>query len=280
MGLLKSEGKPDKNELVAEKEEEENESQNELPEMLKAIFVAAVIAIGIRTFAYEPFNIPSGSMLPTLLVGDYLFVSKYSYGYSRYSFPFGLAAFNGRIWESVPERGDVAVFRQPKQIGIDYIKRIIGLPGDRIQVIDGRLYINDKIVEREEVGFVEREEDGSPVIYTKYIETLPNGVKHTIFEKSDYEFFDNTEVYTVAKNTYFVMGDNRDGSQDSRATSQVGPVPAANLIGRAEFLFFSTEGTGDKCIKEGMFKYPAIVLCKIVNWPGAIRYSRIFNGIE
>jgi len=260
---------------------EGEESQGDIKEFIRAIVVAGVIALIIRTFAFEPFNIPSGSMLPTLKVGDYLFVSKYSYGYGQYSFPFGIMDFEGRIFEDQPERGDVAVFRQPKKRDVDYIKRIIGLPGDSIQVKSGVLHINAEPVPREIKGTTEDTEQGVFSIYTEYSETLPNGVQHNIWEKSDYERFDNTREYTVPHGYYFVMGDNRDSSLDSRATNQVGLVPVDNLIGRAEFLFFSTEGIGDKCLKEeGMLKVPAELLCKVITWPQVIRYGRIFNGIN
>lgn len=264
-----------------EDEVEVIETEESKGEIVRAMVIAAVIALLIRTFAFEPFNIPSGSMLPSLLVGDYLFVSKYSYGYSQYSFPFGIASFDGRIWEKQPERGDVIVFRQPKHPEIDYIKRLIGLPGDTIQVTGGVLHINGEPVQRERVGIHEEEEFGNLFVYTEYIETLPNGVKHRIWEKSDEEQFDNTREFKVPRGYYFMMGDNRDSSQDSRATAQVGPVPAENLVGRAEFLFFSTEGTGDTCVKEdGMFRLPAQFLCNLVTWPQVIRYSRIFDAVH
>jgi len=231
---------------------------------IKTVFWAIVLALGIRTVAYEPFNIPSGSMKPTLLIGDYLFVSKFSYGYSTYSLPFGVDLFDGRIFESTPERGDVAVFKLPTNTSKDYIKRIIGLPGDKIQVVDGILHINGEAVKREKLGeFVSRDQHGSVQRTVKYMETLPNGVEHMIAEVSDnWRWNDNTPVYTVPPEHYFAMGDNRDHSQDSRWLVEVGFVPAKNLVGRAEFLFYS------KDTLEPIWDL------------SAIRFSRIFSGIE
>lgn len=235
-------------------------------ETFRTVFYAVLLALVIRYFAYEPFNIPSGSMFPTLLVGDYLFVSKFSYGYSRYSLPFSLPLVEGRVLASQPERGDVVVFKLPADNRTDYIKRLIGLPGDRIQVRGGLLYINDKPVEREKVeelsvaGYA-----GFPVRVTEYIETLPNGVQHRIWEYSDEDILDNTPVYTVPEGHYFFMGDNRDSSEDSRVLSKVGYVPFENLIGRAEFIFFSTDGSAE--------------LWEIWKWPFATRFSRIGDGV-
>ncbi|MEZ0259729.1 MAG: signal peptidase I [Alphaproteobacteria bacterium] len=253
--------------------------KDEAIELLKAMVVAAVIALFIRCFLFEPFNIPSGSMLPTLLVGDYLFVEKYSYGYSKYSFPLDAAPIKGRMAESMPKRGDVAVFRKPSNTDIDYIKRIIGLPGDTIQMKEGRLYINGKIVPRDLVGTSPGMAEDSSFMVTEYTETLPNGVKHKIFEKSDDAQLDDTEEFTVPEGHYFAMGDNRDSSLDSR-TQEVRYVPAENLIGRASFLFFSTEGVGDKCERDGMFGAIRSVGCRLVEWPAAVRYGRIFSRVS
>lgn len=198
--------------------------KGEISEFAKTAIIAIVLAVIIRTFLYEPFNIPSGSMLPTLLVGDYLFVSKPAYGYSRHSFPFGLADFEGRISEKEPKRGDVVVFKLPTNTSIDYIKRIIGMPGDTVQVIRGRLYINGEQVSREAVGLVKSDEntdlESRPLM--EYIETLPGGILHRIYEESDEGQLDNTPIYTVPARHYFVMGDNRDNSQDSRVQNLVG----------------------------------------------------------
>lgn len=249
-------------------------------ELLKAMAFAAAIALIIRSFLFEPFNIPSGSMFPSLLVGDYLFVKKWTYGYSQYSFPLDAIPMEGRMMEGVPERGDVAVFRQPKMQGVDYIKRIIGLPGDRIQVTEGRLYINGAMVPRQNEGTETYETEGRPFQFTRYIETLPNGVKHYIYEISDHEALDNTPEFTVPAGHYFAMGDNRDQSQDSRVESAVGPVPAKNLIGPASFLFFSTEGIGDKCVYTGVFAAIQATGCKAVEYVKAIRYGRMFKRVN
>jgi signal peptidase I len=233
---------------------------------VKTVVYAALIAILIRTFAYEPFNIPSGSMIPTLLVGDYLFVSKLSYGYSRHSIPFSWPLFGGRIFASRPERGDVAVFKLPTDNETDYIKRIIGLPGDRIQVLGGVLHINGQPVKRNRVrDWVARDDYGRTVRMARYVETLPNGRAHFIIEETDSGMLDNTPVYKIPENHYFAMGDNRDNSLDSR-TKNVGFIPAENLVGRADVLFFSTNGTAR--------------LWQIWKWPGSIRFSRLFNGID
>ncbi len=228
---------------------------------------AVLIALAIRYFAYEPFNIPSGSMKPTLLVGDYLFVSKFSYGYSRYSLPWGLPLIEGRVLARNPERGDVVVFKLPSDNKTDYIKRVIGLPGDKIQVAGGILHINGTPVERREVGQVRLSRYvGYAQQVTEYIETLPNGREHLIWEYSDQDILDNTRVFEVPPEHFFLMGDNRDSSQDSRVMPAVGFVPFENLIGRAEFLFFSHDDSA------GLFK--------IWTWPAAIRFSRIFDGVE
>ncbi len=234
-------------------------------ETVHTLVYAVVIAIVIRTFLFEPFNIPSGSMIPTLLVGDYLFVSKYSYGYSKHSFPFSAAPFEGRIMESLPERGDVIVFKLPSDEKIDYIKRVIGLPGDTIRMQDGRLFINGELVEREAVGEYEyRNTYGSVLRPMRYLEKLPGGKEHYILEEGDNRRLDNTPEFKVPEGHYFMMGDNRDNSLDSRAN--VGFVPAENFVGRAEFLFFSTDGTAS--------------LWQIWRWPFATRFSRFFSGIE
>ena len=233
-------------------------------EFIKTIVIAGALALGFRSLLFEPFNIPSGSMIPTLLVGDYLFVSKYSYGYSRYSFPFGMAPFDGRIFETPPERGDVAVFRQPQNESVAFIKRIVGLPGDRIQVTDGILRINDVAVNRVSKGFATARDGYNVIRFAVYQETLPNGKSYLIQERSDDDVLDNTNVFLVPEGHYFMMGDNRDNSRDSRTTS-VGMVPAENLIGRAERLFFSHNSSAH--------------LWEIWKWPFAIRYGRLGDGI-
>jgi len=218
--------------------------------------VVAVAVLGARIVLFEPFSIPSRSMYPTLLVGDYLFVSKYSYGYSRYSFPLGLVDFEGRIWESPVERGDVAVFRNPHDVGTDYIKRIVGLPGDRIQIMKGVLHIDGAPVARRRIEDYELW-PGRKV--PQYLETLPNGRVHRIVEEfGDTYGSDETREYVVPAGHYFAMGDNRDSSADSRF---LGPIPAENFIGRAEILYFSWDGDPGP---EGSY----------------IRFERIFDVIE
>ena len=233
-------------------------------EFIKTIVIAGALALGFRSLLFEPFNIPSGSMIPTLLVGDYLFVSKYSYGYSRYSFPFGMAPFDGRIFETPPERGDVAVFRQPQNESVAFIKRIVGLPGDRIEVVNGVLRINDVAVNRDRKGFINASDGYNVIRFAVYQETLPNGKSYLTQERSDDDVLDNTNVFLVPEGHYFMMGDNRDNSRDSRTTS-VGMVPAENLIGRAERLFFSHNSSAH--------------LWEIWKWPFAIRYGRLGDGI-
>jgi signal peptidase I len=206
-------------------------------------------------------------MVPTLLVGDYLFVSKFSYGYSRYSLPFGLPLFSGRIFYHSAERGDVVVFKLPTDNSTDYIKRVIGLPGDHIQMKSGILNINGQPVPRRRTeDYLYQEGNGSIIPLAQYIETLPNGVQHRIIEMSDNGPLDNTQEYVVPAGDYFMMGDNRDNSQDSRVLSAVGYVPAENLIGKAQFIFFSTDGSAR--------------LWEIWKWPFAIRYGRLFHGVQ
>ena len=176
-------------------------------ELLKTIIIAGAIALGFRSFLFEPFNIPSGSMVPTLLVGDYLFVSKFSYGYSRYSFPFGIVPFSGRIAEDKPERGDVVVFRQPTDVSIAFIKRVVGLPGDRIQVKDGVLHINSVPVKRTYLGKTTARNALSAIDFKVYEESLPNGTKHYIQERSDNDSLDNTVEFTVLEDHYFISFD-------------------------------------------------------------------------
>src|SRR5438270_6650561 len=239
-------------------------------ETAKTIVYAVLIALVVRTVAYEPFNIPSGSMIPALLVGDYLFVSKVSYGYSRHSLPFGPPLFSGRIFFRSPQRGDVAVFKLPTDPSTDYIKRIVGLPGDRLQVRHGQLYINDQAVPRKPADTCRDDED-SPIPVQGYIESLPRGpgkkpVEHCIIKIGDDGPLDNTPVYEVPPGHYFGMGDNRDNSQDSRVLSVVGYIPAENLVGKAQFIFFSTDGSAR--------------LWEFWRWLFAVRYSRIFHVVH
>jgi signal peptidase I len=260
----------------------------ELWELAKTLIWAVVIAIVVRTFAFEPFNIPSGSMIPTLLIGDYLFVSKTAYGYSHYSFPWGLIPFQGRIWSGDPKRGDVVVFRPPGEPDTDFIKRVIGLPGDRIQVTAGVLQINGHPVQRQRIADYpdcESPEHPEGAPGPQYVETLPNGVTHLILEcDGDSGPFDNTPVFVVPAGHYFMMGDNRDNSNDSRAGSwvmdggasqeitdpallrPVGFVPSENLIGPAKILFWSYDETFSGS--------------NPVSWVTALRWRRLLNLIH
>jgi len=234
-------------------------------ETIKTIIFAVLIALGVRTAAYEPFNIPSGSMIPTLLVGDYLFVSKFSYGYSRYSLPFSLPLIPGRIFFAEPERGDVMVFKLPTDNRTDYIKRIIGLPGDTVQLKKSVVHINGMPVKHVRVeDFVNPNGLGNYVRVPRYLETLPNGREHYTLEYTLDTLYDSTPVYTVPKGHYFAMGDNRDRSKDSRFLDDVGFIPRNNLVGRAEFLFFSIDGAA----------------WKVWEWLKTLRTARFFQGIE
>ncbi len=204
------------------------------------IVVCVTLAVSLRSCLYTPFHIPSGSMKSTLLVGDYIIASKFAYGYSRFSFPFSPNLFQGRIFEKEPKRGDVIVFRLPSNPSVDYIKRLIGLPGDVIQVKHGVLYINSKPVSRKRIeDYEEEEEDDLFLIYDRYIETLPEGVSYEVLDQYQDSALDNTAPYVVPSHHYFFMGDNRDNSQDSRVLEKVGFVPAENLVGRAEVVVLS-----------------------------------------
>lgn len=239
--------------------------KSELYETVVVIVQALIIALVFRTVLYQPFSIPTASMQSTMMIGDYFLTSKYTWGYGRYSLPMGIIPFNGRIFGREPDRGDIAVFHNGPS-GEEYVKRIIGLPGDRIQVTEGILHINGVAVKRELQG---RSEDtdsrGVTVPVNVYTETLPNGVTHTIQEISDNGPLDNTTEYVVPAGHYFMMGDNRDRSQDSRVLSAVGYVPFGNLIGKAEVRFFS--------IKDNIPPW------QIWQWPANIRLDRMFQSV-
>lgn len=261
------------NEISMAKTENNNEikkrKKSGLWDTIRTVAYAVIAAMVLRTVALEPFNIPSGSMIPTLMVGDYLFVSKYSYGYSKFSLPWSLNLFSGRIFGSAPERGDVAVFRLPRDNDIDYIKRIVGLPGDKIQVSNGILKVNDMPVEQIRVGdFRFTNAYGRQRTIAQFEELLPNGVAYNILDANPNGTLDNTQIYLVPEGHYFAMGDNRDNSLDSRVGGSygVGFIPAENLIGRAEFIFYSTRGGAD--------------IWEVWKWGDVTRLDRLFKAIH
>ena len=250
--------------LASEKTNARQRQQGGIGETIKIVVQALLLALVVRTLLFQPFNIPSGSMKDTLLIGDYLFVSKYAYGYSRFSLPFSPPVFKGRLFGTQPQRGDIVVFKLPKDNATDYIKRVIGLPGDRIQMIDGRLHINGRAVQREKLpDIVTRNMFGIETRVARWQETLPNGVSYETLDLDPNSFEDNTPVYEVPAGHYFMMGDNRDNSTDSRVLGAVGYVPFENLIGRAEIIFFS--------VAEGERAWT------IWKWPWTVRYDRIFK---
>ncbi len=232
---------------------------------VKVILQALLLALIVRTFLYQPFNIPSGSMKSTLLVGDYLFVSKFAYGYSKHSFPFNAVPIEGRVWGAMPQRGDVVVFKLPRDGTTDYIKRVIGLPGDRVQVTGGQLFLNGQAVPRVKTDdFVETDAFGNQTRVTRYRETI-DGREHDILDLVQNGIADDTPVFEVPAGHIFVMGDNRDNSTDSRFLSQVGYVPIENIVGRAEVLFFSIEEDASAW--------------QVWTWPWTVRWNRLFNGL-
>jgi signal peptidase I len=244
------------------------QKQEGLWETVKIVIQALLIALVVRTFFFQPFNIPTGSLIPTLLIGDYLFVSKYSYGYSRHSFPFSAVPLSGRVFGAEPKRGDVAVFKLPKDNATDYIKRVIGLPGDRIQVLQGVLHINGTPVKEEKIG--EEPIDlgaGYRGRAVAYWETLPGGTRHQIHKLNDGRgLFNNTNIFEVPAGHFFMMGDNRDNSTDSRDLQSVGYVPWENFVGRAEIIFFSIDERSSAW--------------QVWNWPWALRVDRLFTKIR
>jgi signal peptidase I len=203
------------------------------------IVALPAVLLAFRAFAFQPFNIPSSSMEPTLMVGDYIMVSKFSYGYTRYSLPFSPRLSFGRTFPSDPQPGDVAVFRLPKDDSVDYIKRVVGLPGDRVQMINGLLHINGRPVKRERMeDYVETDDLGRATTFQHWQETLPNGASYETLQLTDNGFLSNTSVFEVPPGDFFALGDNRDNSSDSRVPD-VGFVPLDKLIGRAQVIFFS-----------------------------------------
>ena len=269
----------EKDHTMAAAQDTRRKADEGLWETVKVIIQALLIAFVVRTFLYQPFNIPSASMYPTLKVGDYLFVSKLSYGYGKYSFNFSLGMFGnelvrccpidcpGRVvLADTPERGDVAVFKLPTNTDIDYIKRVIGLPGDHVQVREGVVYINGAAVKKERIeDFSDQSERGLSDPVPQFRETLPNGVEYRVLDTDALGDADNTQEYVVPEGHYFMMGDNRDNSQDSRYQNVVGFVPIENFVGRADIIFFSVS--------------PDASLLEVWRWPFAIRWSRFFNLI-
>jgi signal peptidase I len=242
-------------------------------ETIRSFLFAVLIALVFRSVAYEPFHIPSGSMLSTLYEGDYIFVSKYSYGYSRFSFPLSLPLFKGRVLEHTPERGDVVVFRLPTNTHIDFIKRVVGLPGDKVQMKHDRLYINGQLVEQTRRGEAVVPSIGGGDIkpVPLFEEVLPGGKHHIVLDQDQSGPLDNTPEFTVPEGHYFMMGDNRDDSADSRYRGPdgkflVGFVPLENIVGRAELVLLSYD--------------TAVPFWKLWQWPHAFRGERWFNRIN
>ena len=234
---------------------------------IKTLLYALIIALVIRSLFFQPFYIPSSSMEPNLLVGDRLFVSKLSYGYSRHSLPFSPNIFDGRIFDNLPTRGDVIVFKTPADNRTDYIKRLIGLPGDTIQIINQDLYINNQVVIKKKITSNEKINCGNEILSSNlFEETLPNGKKYiAVYRKKG--TMNNSDKFIVPDNHYFFMGDNRDCSKDSRFLGSVGYVKFDNLVGKAQIIFFSN----DK--KKGSF-------FKFWKWNKSIRFNRVLNKIN
>lgn len=248
------------------------EGQNTFTEIFKVLVETLVIVLAIHTFLYKPFVIPSQSMVPSLLVGDYLFVSKFKYGYSNFSFPFSPNLFKGRIFDRAPDYGDVAVFRPPHRPQEDWVKRVVGLPGDHVQMVKGRLHINGKMLELEPKGQYEwRDQHANSFTSDLYMETLPNGKKHPIIKTVPFGegSRDDTPVYIVPQGHYFMIGDDRDFSGDSRYIETVGFIPHDNLVGEAQLIFFSTDlPTTDSA------------WWQFWKWPTATRYARLMHLIK
>jgi signal peptidase I len=236
-------------------------------ETVKTLAAALLLALGIHSFLFQPFWIPSGSMVPSLLVGDYLFVNKFAYGFSRYSLPFAPPLFQGRIMGHAPKRGDVVVFVPPGDPSEIFVKRLIGMPGDTIQVTGGQLYINGQVTPRVEQGTYVDDSDGGPVVAEEFAETLPGGKVHSILKLTDQGFANNTPLYTVPAGDYFMMGDNRDNSEDSRfLDGPVGYVPAANLLGPAVLILGSVDS-------QALWR-------AFWDWPAALRWGRFCHRIH
>ena len=236
-------------------------------ENIKTLIYALLIAVIIRSLLVQPFYIPSSSMEPTLLVGDRLFVTKYTYGYSKHSFPFSPPIFKGRIFKNYPERGDVIVFKTPADNRTDYIKRLIGLPGDTIQFIEGKLYVNNNQLLNTIINNNESLYCGNQIInVSTFEEKLPNNKSYLVSYRNDISY-QNSDKFIVPENHYFFLGDNRDCSKDSRFLSEVGYVHQDNLVGKAQLLFFSSNRK-----KGSIFEF--------WKWPNIIRFDRFFKKIN
>ena len=241
--------------------------KNKIVENIKTIFFALIIALIIRSFLFQPFYIPSSSMEPNLVIGDRLFVSKYSYGYSRHSLPFSPKIYNNRILGKTPKRGDVIVFKTPADNRTDYIKRLIGLPGDTIQIVHKDLYINDTKIIKKKIKNSAYINCGSEILETDFFEeTLSNGTKYIAVYRKEGTMM-NSDKFIVPKDHYFFMGDNRDCSKDSRFLSSVGYVSFNNLVGKARLIFFSNDKN------KGSF-------LKFWRWKQSVRIDRFFKKIK
>jgi signal peptidase I len=241
--------------------------KNIIVENIKTIFYALILAIIIRSFFIQPFYIPSSSMEPTLLIGDRLFVTKYSYGYSKHSFPFSPPIIDGRILANIPKTGDVVVFKTPADNRTDYIKRLIGLPGDKIQFINGDVILNNKPIIKNRVSKTDTIYCGKQTIEVNtFEEKLPNAKIHNTVYLKDYSF-KNSDLFIVPKDYYFFLGDNRDCSKDSRYLTSVGYVHKENLVGKAQFIFFSSD-----------FRIGSIF--SFWKWHKTIRFNRFFKRIN
>ena len=240
---------------------------NSIIENLKTIFYALIIAVTIRSLFFQPFYIPSSSMEPTLLIGDRIFVSKFTYGYSKHSFPFSPPLFKKRLFNKTPKHGDLVVFKTPADNRTDYIKRLIGLPGDTIQFLNGNLLLNNNLIPRTSLDGEYKIRCGSTSLNVNaYKETLPNGKKYiAVYNKLG--TMQNTDIYKVPPNHYFFLGDNRDCSKDSRYLSSVGYVPSENLVGNAKMIFFSNDTVSGSILK-------------IWNWNKSLRVERFFSLLK